>query len=78
MNVIGERVRVLTSTDPTLAGRTGMVVLETANTLVLQWAGRNIRIAKSGASLALLGSGKVVTGADLAGRLQDRLGRVGR
>ena len=78
MNVIGERVRVLTSTDPTLAGRTGMVVLETANTLVLQWAGRNIRIAKSGASMVLLGSGKVVTGADLAGRLQDRLGRVGR
>ena len=75
MNVIGERIKVLSSTDPTFAGRTGMVVLETANTLTLDSLGRNIRIPKAGAAFVLLGSGKIVTGLDIAGKLQDRLGR---
>jgi RNase P/RNase MRP subunit p29 len=75
MNVIGEKVRVLSASDPALAGKTGMVVLETANTLVLQSLGKNVRIAKSGTAFMVLNSGKIVTGVDLVGRLQDRLGR---
>ncbi len=75
MNVIGERVTVLSSPDPTMAGRTGRVVLETAKTLLLDSGERTIRIEKSGAAFKLLGSGKVLTGSDIAGRLQDRLGK---
>ncbi|MDG6990111.1 MAG: ribonuclease P protein subunit [Nitrososphaerota archaeon] len=75
MNIIGENVKVLSSPDPTLIGRTGIVVLDTANTLTLSSFGRNFHIAKSGAALMMLGSGKIVTGLDIAGRLQDRLGR---
>ena len=75
MNVIGERVKILSAKDPTLTGKTGMVVLESANTLVLQSLGGNIRVAKAGAAFMLVGSGKIVTGVDIMGRLQDRLGR---
>lgn len=75
MNVIGEKIRVLSATDPTMVGRTGMVVLETANTLTLDSMGRSLRIGKSGISFILVGSGKIVAGNDIAGRLQDRLGR---
>jgi RNase P/RNase MRP subunit p29 len=75
MNVVGEQVKVLSATDPTLAGKTGLVVLETANTLVLQSLGRNLRIPKAGAAFLLLGTGRIVTGLDIAGRLQDRVGR---
>ena len=75
MNVIGERVVVMGASDPTLVGRTGTVVLETANTLILDSLGKTLRIAKSRASFKLLGTGKVVSGLDIAGRLQDRLGR---
>lgn len=75
MNVIGEKIRVLTATDPTMVGRTGTVVLETANTVTLKSMGRNVLIGKSGMSFMLVGSGKIVAGVDIAGRLQDRLGR---
>ena len=75
MNLIGERVKVLSASDPTLAGMTGMVVLETANTLKLQTLEKNMRIPKLGSAFILLGSGKIVTGVDIVGRLQDRLGK---
>ena len=75
MNVVGERLKVLTSTDPTKEGRVGRVLLESAKTLVIDSAGRSIRIEKSGSAFLLLGSGKVLTGSDIAGRLEDRWGR---
>ncbi len=75
MNVIGERVTVLSSTDTTKVGRTGRVLLDTAKTLVIESAGRDIRVEKSGAAFLLLDSGKVLTGSDIYGRLEDRLGR---
>ncbi len=75
MNVIGERLTVLTSPDPTITGRTGRVLLETANTLLLESGGRMARVAKSGTAFMMLGTGAVLTGEDIAGRLQDRLGR---
>jgi RNase P/RNase MRP subunit p29 len=74
MNVVGDRVKVLGSTDKTKIGRTGRVVLDTAKTLVIEEAGRAIRVEKSGAAF-LLSSGRVVTGTDIAGRLEDRIGR---
>ncbi|MDE1857764.1 MAG: ribonuclease P protein subunit [Thaumarchaeota archaeon] len=78
MNVIGEKIKVLTATDPTLVGRTGRIVLETANTLTLDALGKNLRVGKAGISFMLVGSGRIVTGTDIAGRLQDRLGRRSR
>jgi RNase P/RNase MRP subunit p29 len=75
MNVIGERVKVVASTDRTQVGKVGLVLLETAKTLVIASEGRSTRMAKSGAAFLLLDSGKVVTGSDIAGRLEDRLGK---
>jgi len=75
MNMIGERMTVLSSPDPTKTGRTGRVVLETANTVIVDTGGRTVRIEKSGSAFMLLDSGKVVTGPDVAGRPQDRIGR---
>ena len=75
MNVIGERVTVLTSTDPTKSGRSGRVLLDTANTLLLDEGGRTLRVEKAGAAFLISGSGKIITGSDVAGRLQDRIGR---
>ncbi len=75
MNVIGERLRVLTSHDPTKTGITGRVLMETLNTLLLDSSGKTLRIEKRGSAFLMLNSGKVLTGLDLAGRLQDRLGR---
>ena len=75
MNVIGEKLTVLTSSDPTKSGRSGRVLLETANTLLIDEGGRTLRVEKAGAAFLMMDSGKVVTGPDIAGRLQDRLGK---
>lgn len=74
MNVLGERVVVLSSSDPSLRGRSGTVVLETARTLVLATGQTSIRVVKAGTVFQLHGSKKVVAGADIAGRLEDRWG----
>jgi len=75
MNITGDRLTVLTSRDPTKTGRSGRVLLDTANTLLLDEGGKTVRIEKEGAAFMLMGSGRVVTGSDIAGRLQDRIGR---
>jgi RNase P/RNase MRP subunit p29 len=76
MNVIGERLTILSSADPTKTGRSGRVLLETSNTLLLDTDGGSIRVEKAGSAFMLLESGMVLTGSDLAGRPQDRLGRL--
>ena len=78
MNLIGARLSVLTSPDPTKTGRSGRVLMETLNTLLLDASGRAIRVEKAGSAFMLLDSGKVITGMDISGRLQDRLGRQKR
>jgi RNase P/RNase MRP subunit p29 len=75
VNVIGERLTVLTSSDPTKAGMNGQVVLETAKTLLLDIGTKVVRVEKSGSAFLLNRSKKVVTGSDIEGRLQDRWGR---
>ena len=74
MNVIGEGVTILSSPDPTKVGRKGWVVLETANTLIINSAGRKIIVEKAGSDFLLV-SGKVIKGEELAGRLEDRVGK---
>ena len=76
MNVVGQRLKIVSSTDPTKVGRTGKVLLESASTLVIDSGGKTIRVEKLGLAFRLLDSGRVLTGADIAGRLQDRLGRA--
>jgi RNase P/RNase MRP subunit p29 len=68
---------VLDSPDPTKVGIAGRVLLETANTLIIDSGGRPVTVEKEGAAF-ITGSGKRVTGAEIAGRLQDRLGRARR
>ncbi len=74
MSMIGERVKVLASSDPGKVGRSGRVLMETAKTLVIDSSGHAVRVEKHGSAF-LMGSGKVVTGPDIAGRPEDRLGR---
>ena len=78
MNLIGARLSVLTSPDPTKTGRSGRVIMETLNTLLLDAPGHAFRVEKAGSAFMLLDSGKVITGSDISGRLQDRLGRQKR
>jgi RNase P/RNase MRP subunit p29 len=73
MNVIGRFVTVVDSSDPTVAGRSGEIVLETAKTLLLSRSGENFTIQKKGTVLILAGSNNIVTGDDVMGRLEDRL-----
>ncbi|MDG6989041.1 MAG: ribonuclease P protein subunit [Nitrososphaerota archaeon] len=73
MNVVGERVTVVASSDPSKVGREGTVLLDTAKTLLLGTKEGVMRVEK-GTSTFRLESGKVVPGAGLAGRLQDRIG----
>ncbi len=75
MNVIGETMTVLSSTDPTKTGMKGKVVLDTANTLLIDAGNRMLRIEKSGSAFLIHSTGQVVTGSDISGRLEDRLGR---
>jgi RNase P/RNase MRP subunit p29 len=76
MNVIGQMLKIISSTDPTKVGRKGKVLLESASTLVIDSGGKTIRVEKLGLAFQLLDSGRVLTGEDVAGRLQDRLGRA--
>ena len=75
MNVMGERITVLTSSDPKKSGKSGRVLLDTANTLLLEEGGRTFRVEKAGAAFLIMSTGVVLTGSDIAGRLQDRVGR---
>jgi RNase P/RNase MRP subunit p29 len=72
MNVIGRRLTVLSSTDPSKEGRTGVVLLDTARTLVLDSNGRRLRVEKEGSVFQVSDSKKVIAGVDISGRLEDR------
>jgi len=74
MNVIGERLTILSSMDPSKVGRTGIVLLDTARTLVLDSNGAIMRVEKDGSVFRVSGSSMVITGADITGRLEDRWG----
>ena len=75
MNVIGERLTVLKSADPTKVGRSGTVVLDTARTLVVRVPCGAIRVEKAGSVFQVGGAVRTVSGSELYGRLEDRWGR---
>lgn len=74
MNVMGERLTILSSTDSTKRGRTGIVLLDTARTLVLDSNGMALRVEKEGSVFRVSSSDMIITGTDIAGRLEDRWG----
>jgi RNase P/RNase MRP subunit p29 len=74
VNVMGEEVRLVDATDPGKKGIAGRVVLETANTLLIDSGSKSLIVEKSGSVFLIISSGTVVTGADIAGRLEDRWG----
>ena len=74
MIVIGSRLTIVESNDPTKTGRAGTVVMETMKTLVLQVGGKNIMVEKAGSAFVLDVSKTPIRGEELAGRLEDRLG----
>ena len=74
MNVIGETMTVVKSSDPSKEGVKGIVLLDTAKTLVLETRGRSIRVEKEGSIFQLNGSGRQISGDSIKGRLEDRWG----
>jgi RNase P/RNase MRP subunit p29 len=77
MNIVGEEVVIVKASDPTKKGATGTVVLETANTILLESKSKRIRVEKKGTDLKLLGSHEVLEGVRIVGRIEDRL-RAGK
>ncbi|HYC26816.1 MAG TPA: ribonuclease P protein subunit [Nitrososphaerales archaeon] len=76
MNLVGAKVVVLTSKDPTKQGRSGLVLLETSKTLVLQEDTGKVRVEKKGSTFMFISSKAVVSGDEITGRLEDRWGRT--
>ncbi len=74
MSVVGERATIVKSTDKTLEGRSGEIVLETANMLRFRSGDAQFGVQKKGTALLLKGNGELVDGSDISGRLEDRLG----
>ena len=76
--VVGERVKVVDAADLGQVGIRGKVVLESANTIVIEDEGRLKRVQKIGTVLQLEGKREIIRGDELSGRLEDRLERLTR
>ena len=74
--MIGEELTVTRSSDSSKIGMTGVVLMDTAKTLVLDSNGRKVRIEKAGNIFQIADSKRVVSEPDIAGRLEDR-GKLG-
>ncbi len=72
---IGSMMNIVESNDPTLVGRTGLVLDETKNTLVMLEKDTQIRIGKASIKFTLDNSDVVVQGALVGQRPEDRTNR---
>ncbi|DAC33486.1 MAG TPA: ribonuclease P protein subunit [Candidatus Poseidoniaceae archaeon] len=72
---IGSTMNIVESNDPTLIGRSGLVMDETKNTLVMLENDACVRIGKSSITFTLDGSDAVVQGALVGQRPEDRTNR---
>ena len=72
---IGSTMNIVESNDPTLVGRSGLVMDETKNTLVMLENDACVRIGKSSITFTLDGSDAVVQGALVGQRPEDRTNR---
>ena len=72
---IGSTMYIVESNDPTLTGRSGLVLDETKNTLVMLEKDTPVRIGKSSITFTLDDSDVVVQGALVGQRPEDRTNR---
>ena len=72
---IGSMMNIVESNDPTLIGRSGLVLDETKNTLVMLEKDTSVRIGKSSINFTLDNSDVVVQGALVGQRPEDRTNR---
>ena len=72
---IGSMMNIVESNDPTLVGRSGLVLDETKNTLVMLENDACVRIGKSSITFQLDNSDVVVQGALVGQRPEDRTNR---
>ena len=72
---IGSMMNIVESNDPTLIGRSGLVLDETKNTLVMLEKDSSVRIGKSSIKFTLDNSDVVVQGALVGQRPEDRTNR---
>jgi RNase P/RNase MRP subunit p29 len=72
---IGSMMSIVESNDPTLIGRSGIVLDETKNTLVILEKDNSVRIGKSSITFTLDNSDVVVQGALVGQRPEDRTNR---
>lgn len=72
---IGSTMNIVESNDPTLTGRSGLVLDETKNTLVMLEKDTPVRIGKSSITFTIDNSDVVVQGALVGQRPEDRTNR---
>ena len=75
MPFLGHSLNVVSSTDSTLTGRTGVVVAETLCTIVIEQEGRRSRLAKDVIRFSLDDSGVIIDGSQIGQRSEDRIHR---
>ena len=72
---IGTTLNVVRSSDPTLVGRSGIVLDETKNTLVLLDGDARVTLGKAAITFAIDNSNVVIQGAFVGQRPEDRTHR---
>ena len=72
---IGQLLTVVSSTDPTLVGRSGNVIDETQKTVTIIENGQERLLGKASIEFTLNGGTTVLTGASLRQRPEDRMRR---
>ncbi|DAC38226.1 MAG TPA: ribonuclease P protein subunit [Candidatus Poseidoniales archaeon] len=72
---IGAGLTVVDAADPTLVGRSGLVMDETRNTLQLLEGDRALTLGKAGVSFSIDGFTTVIDGSLMRQRPEDRTNR---
>lgn len=75
MPLLGHDLNVVSSSDPTLVGRNGVVVAETMRTIVIEQQGRRSRLAKDVIRFTIDDSDAVIDGSQIGQRPEDRIHR---
>ena len=73
IDLIGQRVSIAGSSDPTLIGVRGTVMLETMKMLCLSTPGGLVRFQKRGSVVRIVDSDELLACDSVAGRPEDRL-----
>lgn len=75
IDLIGQRVAVLQSSDKGIVGTKGIFALETMKTITIVSGHSKRTVPKVGTILQLQDGGGLIVGDELVGRLEDRLAR---